>query len=212
MNDAVSAALANFERVLRWIYPGLLFWAALPFAIVSAEGAFEVSHYAGFYNGLNTFGHIGIVLGSGFLIYLVERYLIYEPLLSGGFYLWRIGPAVGFRAVGRRWYPRANATFMWTRFGMRLQDSTELGERAENRFNSYMASRMAAVHGLGSTWIVGIIIFVIGILNQSAFTDWPKWGYAYLLLLFLVFAAWIWHARMAALAEQYHYNGGPSER
>jgi len=145
------------------------------------------------------------------LIYLIERYLVHEPILLWGVLFWRgIGPAVEFKSEGREWFPRATATFMWIRFGMRPQDSTELGERAESRFNTYMAIRMGAVHALGSTWIIGLVIFVVGMSNQSAFTDWQVQSWIVCpLFLIMVAAAWIWHTRMAALAEQYHYSSAP---
>ena len=51
MNSALETSLNQLERLLRWIYPGLLFWVALPFAFVSAKGDFSPQEYANFYDG-----------------------------------------------------------------------------------------------------------------------------------------------------------------
>ena len=60
-------------------------------------------------------------------------------------------------------YPWANAPFLWIRFGKRPLDSTELDAPAETRFDNYMANRIATVHALGSTWIVGLTMILAGL-------------------------------------------------
>jgi len=93
MNDAISAGLANFERIPRWVYPGVLFWLLLPLAYVFKP--------TGFYEIVPTVGHIAIIGGSEFIIYLIQRHLILDLGLNWIFMCFGVGAAVNFRHTER---------------------------------------------------------------------------------------------------------------
>lgn len=209
VDRVVEASFASFERFLRWIYPGLLFWLTLPLALRPA------GEYALFFHNTPWEVQAALAVVSGFLIYMVERYLIHEALLLHAMFYCGTGAAVNFRDDQHKCYPAANGRLMWIRFGARPSDSTRLGEhgeegfgeRAENRFDNYMASRMASVHALSCTWIVGGVVLLIGQTSKcSALNGWEWWHYVYVAGLLFVFLAWVWQAWVAARAEQEHYK------
>lgn len=211
LGNTAQAVIHGFERILRWIYPGLLFWALLPLALTPVDGRGQsLEPFVKFYSGIGVPAHIGLIVISGLVFYLFERYIIHEGLLLGTiFFCLHIGAANNFRD-GTVDYTRANAPLLWIRFGRRPQDNTPKGERAEDRFDRYMASRMAWVHALGSTWLIGVIFYVIGKLTTSSFvTTWPWYAtLVFAVTLIVLFAAWVWHALIAARAEQQHYRPG----
>ena len=213
IGDAVSAAFASFERVLRWIYPGLLVWIALPLAFHRIGSGNFGQAFTTFYGQLPAFGHIGVILVGGFLVYMLERYLVHEPILGLVYFHLGVGAAVNFKrnreGKDDHCYPWPNGRLLWPRFGLRPADHTPIGEQAETRFTNYMASRMAAIHALGCTWIVGLLMFAIGhlIAKESSFKSWPWYGQlTFWLFEFLAIMFWLWHAWIAARAEQDHYK------
>ena len=67
----VDSAPTHFERLLRWVYPGLLVWLVLPLSATS--GPFNIARYTGFYGGLPVWGHLSLFLVAGFVAYMFER-------------------------------------------------------------------------------------------------------------------------------------------
>jgi hypothetical protein len=93
--------------------------------------------------------------------------------------------------------------------GMRPYDGSCPGERAEDRYDSYMRNRMAAVHALGSTLLVGVVVLVMGWNgpDDSAIHRWSGWTKIfYIVGLSVIGFYWVWHSRLVALADQEHYT------
>ncbi|PKB78758.1 MAG: hypothetical protein BZY88_16810 [SAR202 cluster bacterium Io17-Chloro-G9] len=198
---------------MRWVYPGLLFWLLLPLAFNTVDQKSSFAGYANFYGNAPVVGHVGLIIVSGFLIYLAQRYLIHEMILVLLFRPFGVGASANFKGENR-FYPKATGRLMWTRFGQRPTDATEPGERAETRFERYLANRTAALHALGTTWMNGLILYGlgVGVSERSAFTGW-HWGQTlgYALLLLAIFLGYLWHAFIVARAEQHHYQIPTSE-
>jgi len=77
-DNIVSIALDRFERLLRFGFPGLMFWGLMPFAITSMPDGTDLTvAYNKIYSNVNTFGHLAIILTSGLAIYIIERYLVH---------------------------------------------------------------------------------------------------------------------------------------
>ena len=135
MNDVAIKAIDRFELVLRWIYPGLLFWAFLPLAVhISCEPICTVQTiYSSFYATFSAPVQLALIITAGFVIYVVERYFVQEGiLLALILFPFDVGAAANFKNTGTKWYPSANAKLLWVRFGHRPNDGEESGERAEN--------------------------------------------------------------------------------
>lgn len=207
-SEGIAGTLFDrFERYLRWVYPGLLFTVLLPLALKPGGSYWDV------FRDVPWGWTAALVIASGFLTYLVERYLIHEPYLASVLFCRKVGAAVNFSGPDKpekfKSYQEANAELLWRRFGQRPQDGTESGERAETRFDNYMASRMASIHALGATCLVGIVILLLGQLvpQHTAVKDLPWWGIAvYVAALSWLAWRWAWHAEIAARAEQHHYT------
>ncbi len=195
----VENILANFERLLRWIFPGLLLWLVLPIAATS--GRFDVSSYRDFYEGLSIAGNLAVIATSGFFIYMVQRYVVHDIVL---YVLHLLG--VGATANRPGGYSRGFGRHLWRRFGERPSDAHQAEN--EDRFGQYLTSRWAAVHALSSTWIIGIVLYFVGVQvsHRSVFTGWPDWGTAlYGLALFAVFSGYLFQTFLMLRSEQHHY-------
>ncbi len=209
----IAAIFDRFERWLRIVYPGLLFWALLPLVIVAKvpEQPRFLDPWPGFYKSFSSFAQVALVVTSGLFFYIAERYVVHEPFLAWVLGRFGVGAAVNF---GERHhdlpksnaYSVANGRLLWTRFGKRPFDPEEAGERAETRFDNYMASRMAWIHSIGSTWLLGLVMAVIGLFNPgSSFRTLGPWGAAYGVTTLALFGFWCWHVVIAARGEQAHY-------
>ena len=104
-------------------------------------------------------------------------------------------------------YSLANGRFLWIRFGRPNLNSGD--SDAEERFSNYMMGRMSWVHALGSTWLVALVVGVVGLFGpyQSAFKQlhWG-WGILFVAVLLFLLIGWAWHVIIAARAEQNHYQ------
>ena len=202
----IEVIFERFERLLRWLYPGLLFYAIFPFAIKnvtvpSAGVTFSQLPHGAVYGGMPVVGHLGLVVASGFLTYLLVRYFLHEMFLFLLFFC-RIGLARNFRRC-TRWYPWATGGAMWERFGQRQTT----GE-AELKFDRYLVSRWAAVHALGSSWVLAVSLWGTGqVRGASALGSIPLWGdFLYFFVTALAVAGWCLQVIIGARAEQDHYT------
>lgn len=195
----VENILANFERLLRWIFPGLLLWLVLPAA--ATTGRFDVSSYRDFYEGLSIAGNLAVIATAGFFVYMIQRYVVHDIVLYV-LHLFGVG-ATANRPGG---YSREFGRHVWRRFGERSSDAHQAEN--EDRFGQYLASRWAAVHALSSTWIVGIVLYFVGVQvsHGTVFTGWPAWGTAlYAIALFAVFSGYLFQTFLMLRSEQHHY-------
>ena len=212
-NDILSSALNHFEQLIRWVYPGLLFVLVLPTAFQqSTSGPSPLTNYLKFYDDASSIEFIGLIIASGFVIYLIERLIIHELVFLWGFlYHIGVGGAVNFKHKTQKTnYITANARFIPIRFGLRPKDESEHGERSEDRYSRYMAGRMAWVHALGSTWMIGATIYVVDLIapGDGSFTDWASvWVWSYWGVIAALVGSWAIQATISAKSDQGHYPG-----
>jgi hypothetical protein len=191
-------------------YPGLLFWVLFPTALPvdNNPGLSSLDLWKGYYGDLSALGHAGVITFSRLFLYITWRYLLDEVYLALLGSVIRIGAAISFREKddrGRNWYINSNGRLLWVRFGKRPEDANEL-EKAEDRFDNYMANRMAWVHSLGSTWFLFAVMGALGALNaNSAMENLGGWRYLYWSLVIYAMVVWAWHRSIVARAEQFHY-------
>jgi hypothetical protein len=110
--DAIGTLFNYFERLLRWIYPGLLFWLALPLA---TEPFTDVSKYWILWEGVPLTGHFGIVVTTGFFFYLIERYVMHEGILHAMPFWWFKITASHKHRNGKEGFSQATGRYIWTR-------------------------------------------------------------------------------------------------
>ena len=212
ISDIFQRAMDSFERVLRIGYPGLLFMTLLPLAMAPSRNLDDLGLWATFYSGLGGGALVGLVLASGLFWYIIGRYAIQEPFLAVVLVWWlHTGAAANFAVAASRptkkdSYFDKNARMLWTRFGKRPKDLCEADE-AENRFDRYMANRMAWVHSLGSTCLVPSALLAVSRFNDSILGKLHGMPLAVLVVVLVVgLALWVWHGAIAARAEQWHYE------
>jgi len=205
----ISQALAHFELLIRWVYPGLLLWAILPFALATNEKGFSQLPHNDFYVGLGPLEQAGLIIVAGFILYLIERMIVHELGLSWAvFFSWKeVGSTRNFRDPDNRKYPWATGRLLWRRFGNRPWDARKSGTDAEARFDHYLANRVAWVHALGSTWIGAGGVYVLGLVRESSLIRALGFGYDILVIFGLAsfVVAWAMHSLIVARAEQDHY-------
>lgn len=193
---------AEFERLLRWLYPGFLFMTLVPWVVPLRSDAESVFPHATFYQEIPLVGLLALTVASGFAVYLIVRYVVHEILLVI-FFCVRVGMRNNFRPA---WYPMASAKALWQRFGVR----PTLGEQ-EEQFASYLTSRYAAVHALGATWVLSLTMLVIGgHVSGSPIHMLPTdvwWRFVAGTLAIAVF--WIFQAFVLARTQQVHYEKFP---
>jgi len=189
----------RFERVLRWGYPGLLFWLTLP--IAASDGPFDVGHYADFYNGLPIVGHVAVIVAAGVVIYSFQRYIIHQ-ITSLILYCCKVGPAANYPPP----YSKASGRHAWRRFGLRPSEKTEAD--AEDRFSEYLISRWAGIHALCNTWIIGLFMYLVGtnVTDNSIFSSWSLWARLwYLVALVFLAGGYFWQSWITAHGEAEAY-------
>ncbi|GEM_PF-6779921 len=212
LGSTIRATFDSFERLLRWVYPGLLFWALLPLAVFPVDKPQGLAPFASFYSGVTDLGHIGIVVASGFLIYLVERYIVHEAILWVLFHFFDMGTASNNRnpdGNGPRSYLGATGATLWRRFGLRPFDGNEAGDKVEDRFDRYLVSRNAAVHAMGSTVMVFLFLWALGtfVFGDTWINSWGLVAHIWFSVAVgfgVVF--WVFQIAILARADQDHYK------
>lgn len=194
--DMIHVALERLELILRWVYPGLLFWLVIPLAIPGTKIGPGGKDFWALYQNLDPWVHLAIILASGTIIYLAERLVLDEIALWLLFAI-GIGQARVFRD-DQEWYPSASARELWHRFGVMPRNA----ESAEGRFSLYLINRWAWVHALGSTWLVGLILYLAGFLR------WPwYWQLLYVFILLVLVIVWWLQIYILARTEQFFFQG-----
>ena len=119
VETAVDRVFGSFERLLRVLYPGLLFWLLLPPAVPSGNVAkASLDIWTNFYTDISIWGHIGIVLAGGLFFHIVERYLFHETLLAFFLVGWKgFGPAVNFRSDRAKKFGGISSNNYWNSNG-----------------------------------------------------------------------------------------------
>ena len=102
----------------------------------SERRSFRCGSLRCFYEGLPVAGHIGVILSSGTVIYLVQRHIVHQ-LTSLLLYFFKIGPIAQWELGYRESFGKQ----MWRRMGLRSPDKSTAD--AEDRFSNCLFSRWA---------------------------------------------------------------------
>jgi hypothetical protein len=173
MQDAVSGVLGNLERVLRWVYPGILFmalWYLGRCSTIESSLAMGCTAYH-----ISNLGLAAAIAVSSPVIYMLQRYVLHEMFVQYGLFLLRRGDAfnyarsspgrgiatVGFRPGVCGWWLRLRSCFArrCPRYGIGLSPcafwewSSQLQVASlnlmEGRYNDYRSYTWAVTHFMG---------------------------------------------------------------
>jgi hypothetical protein len=170
MQDISEALGKNFERLLRWVYPGALFLVLLR---MSRPEAFDaVAHD----EPVNVWGLVVVGLVAGFVVYLIQSYVVnYFVLLLFQLKNWDVNQGLQVAPPETperepRWVFLRPLARLFDRYAQAIRDRVNLSEPLVN----YLNYAWAAFHAVFITGWLTLVFFCVND-NQSVMDNVSAW-------------------------------------
>ena len=187
--QGIDSFLANIERFLRWIYPGLLV-----IVLLYLGDSLKLADFPGTeQSALKIFGLTVFAIVSSFVVYTLHRYVLHE-IIEYAFFVLGIGakyvrregqqnpPAIWTHRLNPLQFWRWNSRFQRLKFGVSRKS-------AEGRFLDFLTYQWAVTHALGLTfWAIPVSYYFLS-SDDSHLKAHPS---AVLAGTILVLVAWVW--------------------
>ena len=193
----------SFERILRWVYPGVLFTALL---CLGRPGIFDFWLRRGVWQDHILIAAL-VITAASVVIYALHRYVLKDFLR---WLLYMVGWA-SFQRANKKIplfdkYIGLKGKDIIRRFGGLERESPDL---RESRISNYLIGRWAAIHAMGLTAWVFVAMYLVALPSSPLREGMPLW--LVVLIPSILGLWWLFQTTLLEHTEnEYFYGGGGS--
>jgi hypothetical protein len=183
MQEAVGNLLANVERFLRWVYPGLLLLALMHLGRKTSLPEWEALRHQAV--AVQVFALLAAAIVASILVYAAQRYFLHEMVVQ--YLLFLRGKGDAFNYATQNGEPD---TLRWPQDFWHWSSRLNVESRTLGRdYNDLRDYAWAVTHALGVTWWL-ILLGRLLAAPESVIGRLPGWALG--LIVGGLFVVWLW--------------------